>query len=698
MIIKEIVLNNFRIYGGYNPIDLAPDGDKNIIIVSGKNGYGKTTFLMSLVWCLYGKQMQKVDEMYQKEIKDEKNYGSYIANSLNLDSRQNGEARFSVSVTFAEIEDPDIDAKEICVERYFDQENGEDLIIRFDGREHNEWKYLNKKERTDYEEHFIREHILPLEVAKFFFFDAEKIVAFAQSDSEELGRELSNAYSQVLGIQKYVNLREDLDKMRSEYRKSSATGEERRNYDRLDQQIEEDNRRLTQLNLKLDAAIQNIDRIKGECEKTQTLIVQNGSFITEDELNQLRETESQYNTIMQATKDSIKDLYNFIPFGLAGGLFAELIEQVQKEVRFKQQSQRFDAVEDKANAVLSDLDNERLKANFFIDYQVRSFYEKSIIELIKKHFGSSEDGEDFEEFALLHNISEVQMSSMLAAVSQVKDVKERFVRIYNEYNNNKASLENISQQVREAEAAGESPILTQLRAAKKKLDSDYEKAMEERFHTLDEIEAVKEEIKADKQNLETLGKKIKLSNDVQKYDDELSRLISILDNFILLYKSKKIESLKHRIAAKLKSFMHKTDLIEDVDIFTIGEGIAIVLKDGNNRIIDQSTLSMGEKQLFSSAILGSLVEETSYRFPVFIDSPLQKLDLNHSTNILTKFYPSVSSQVVMFPLLHKELTPQEYELIKDKVSKIYLIENHQKKSQFKELEEKDELFINPLGM
>lgn len=61
MIIKEIELNNFRIYKGVNTIDLTPDGDRNIIIVSGNNGFGKTTFLMSLVWCLYGRQMDKVD-------------------------------------------------------------------------------------------------------------------------------------------------------------------------------------------------------------------------------------------------------------------------------------------------------------------------------------------------------------------------------------------------------------------------------------------------------------------------------------------------------------------------------------------------------------------------------------------------------------------------------------------------------------
>ena len=63
MYIKEIELNNFRIYKGKNIIDISPDGDKNIIVISGKNGFGKTTFLMSLVWCLYGRQMEKVHPM-----------------------------------------------------------------------------------------------------------------------------------------------------------------------------------------------------------------------------------------------------------------------------------------------------------------------------------------------------------------------------------------------------------------------------------------------------------------------------------------------------------------------------------------------------------------------------------------------------------------------------------------------------------
>ena len=47
MVIKSIELENFRIYKDYSKIELATVDGKNIYIISGKNGFGKTTFLMS---------------------------------------------------------------------------------------------------------------------------------------------------------------------------------------------------------------------------------------------------------------------------------------------------------------------------------------------------------------------------------------------------------------------------------------------------------------------------------------------------------------------------------------------------------------------------------------------------------------------------------------------------------------------------
>ena len=101
---------------------------------------------------------------------------------------------------------------------------------------------------------------------------------------------------------------------------------------------------------------------------------------------------------------------------------------------------------------------------------------------------------------------------------------------------------------------------------------------------------------------------------------------------------------------------------------------------------------MGERQMFASALLGALVDETEIEFPVFIDSPMQKFDTSHTRNILTQFYPNVSKQVILFPLLMKDLTEDEYRLIQPIVSKAYLIDNQKNGSRFLPIQP-DQIFM-----
>lgn len=128
--------------------------------------------------------------------------------------------------------------------------------------------------------------------------------------------------------------------------------------------------------------------------------------------------------------------------------------------------------------------------------------------------------------------------------------------------------------------------------------------------------------------------------------------------------------------------MHKEDFIGSVEVVISGENMDIELYNKDCMRINKESLSKGEQQLYATSILKALVDESGIEFPVFIDSPLQKFDKSHAAKIITEFYPQISKQVVLFPLLHKELTEQEFNIMKPLVNATYIIKNDKSHSYF----------------
>src|SRR4051812_27059502 len=83
MFIEKIEIKNFRVYKGTNELHLSTKTRQNVSVISGNNGFGKTSFLTSLVWCLYGKLMSDVDERYRQEIYDSGGYKRYCEKLMN---------------------------------------------------------------------------------------------------------------------------------------------------------------------------------------------------------------------------------------------------------------------------------------------------------------------------------------------------------------------------------------------------------------------------------------------------------------------------------------------------------------------------------------------------------------------------------------------------------------------------------------
>lgn len=166
-------------------------------------------------------------------------------------------------------------------------------------------------------------------------------------------------------------------------------------------------------------------------------------------------------------------------------------------------------------------------------------------------------------------------------------------------------------------------------------------------------------------------------------DAVLTRNIQNLKEFITRFKAKKKESLEAQILYGLNKFMHKKDFVTKVEVELIGDDIDIILRDGRNEEIRKETLSKGEQQMYATALLRGLVEESDIQFPVFIDSPMQKFDEQHAENIIKFFYPHIADQVVIFPLMNKELTEKEYQILSKNIAQTYIIHNvHQDKSEF----------------
>ncbi len=676
MYIKEVELNNFRIYKGVNRISLTPQEGKNIIIVSGQNGFGKTTFLMSLVWCLYGKNMEQVDTMYKKEIENKGNYTKYITDSMNRKSAEEGETEFSVTISFSEVNVQNV-LCDVVVKRSYNiyTATSDKVEVLISGQPQELIENLSQDNQKG-EEIFIREFILPIAIAKFFFFDAEKITSLAEITQKEQRRELSRAYSEVLGIQKYETLKDNLEDKLDEYRKKSAKNEDKQKLNQLEADIKNVELEIENCEIKINDLTEEIRSQKYESDDISLKLVKAGDTMSLEELLNLRDEKNKLEEQKSKLQEQLKETFDFIPFALAGETLANMVEQIENERLLSEQKYKQDDVKEKFTKIRQEIESEKQKLNFVPDIKTADFYIKQFEKLVKKYFYSDIQEID-ENMKILHDFSDSQTNEVNQLIVGIKNnFQVKFKSLNNEYSYVKNQIDSINRKIRDAEKNAQDLHISDLRDKKEVLDGQISEKEREIGSLNQKIDDWREALKKHRQDQTAIRKQIDDSAQYSEKEQKTKQLIKTLEEFILKFKQQKKESLQTKMLNSLQRLLHKKDFVQqvDVDILT-SEDIDIVLYGENNREIDKSGLSMGERQLYASALLSSLVSESEIDFPVFIDSPMQKFDNQHAENIIKHFYPNVAKQVVIFPLLHKELTENEYNLLQSNVCRTFLINN-----------------------
>src|SRR5690606_2282301 len=273
----------------------------------------------------------------------------------------------------------------------------------------------------------------------------------------------------------------------------------------------------------------------------------------------------------------------------------------------------------------------------------------------------------------------------------ISTYKIEFEHLADDYKKNKQILDRTARNISNMQAKESDNVIKNIRKQK----NEYERniaTLESKIRQLHEEKgALNKELAVINRKVSELSKRVSIDDSDSKKDKIAEQLISELNTFLVSLKKERKSALENRIKTILNNLMHKTDFISNVDVIINDDIIDINLFDADGNLINKEMLSKGEQQLYATSLLKAFVEESEIKFPVIIDSPLQKFDKSHANKIITEFYPTVSEQVILFPLLHKELSNNEFDTMKPYINAVYVLKNKNSYSYIEKLDNINDL-------
>ena len=696
MIIKSITLGNYRLYEGKNIIKFKQDDDKPIFLISGENGFGKTTFLHSLIWCLYGRLITEVEAEVRKDIANS-GYNSFLRNNLNnnvrakldaLDdskkdsikrrgySSDNEELKrittYYVAIEFEDVVIPSLPCTSLKVVRSYDMvTEKENVDILIDG-------VRNELTTTIGSEVFINDFILNKDIARFFFFDSEQIVALAETNTSTEKRRLCSAYNEVLGVRKYEDLKKNLENVRLRFRKKSSDVASREKLVSMLNKQEELEKQVGNKRQDLSNLESELLQLRGEDEAIQLQLMREGNDATSAEIARIEKLIEATKQKDEEYKHQLRQFIDYAPFAITGKLFKDTRDQIEYD--FKLREAKNDQLS--RNLVVSQITSDLM---LMFEHSTISSPEKSELIMQVQDVLDKYKHEVTDENVLLP-VSEQDYEEFLSIYNNLTTTyKSEFEHLADDYKKNKLVLERNSRRLSNIHSKEKDELIKSIRAKKNQIEKAIVQKDAEIRQMHESIGEMSQELATISRQVSELSKKVSLDDSDAQKDAVAEQLIDELSTFLISLKQEKKYSLERRVKTTLNTLMHKEDFIGRVEVVIDGEDMDINLYSVDGKVINKDSLSKGEQQLYATSILKALVDESGIQCPVFIDSPLQKFDKSHATKIITEFYPQISKQVVLFPLLYKELTAEEYNVMKPLVKTTFLIKNDVTHSFFEEV-------------
>ena len=646
MHLTKVTLKNYGVYRDKVEFDLTTTPEKPVILIGGTNGAGKTTLFESILLGFYG-------QSYFDKKTTRKEYEKFLGNKVHryLGTASAADST-SIVVDFKFYHNGEVD--DYTVDRTWYDDDGrftEQLKIKKNN------KRLDAVEESQWQS-FIEE-LIPKGIAKLFFFDGEKIVKMTEDENEEI--EIKSSFDSLLGLDVVEQLHSDLRVhiMRNMKGDSKSINTEYEKFLDEKEEIVEDLERLEgriiEKTKKQDDLAPEIKEIEARMSKI------GGGFASKRE--DLRIEKASLETNGTVLENEIKSLLSgSMPFCLIPKQIKSLEAQIKKDSEITKKQFEKEILDGKLNQVLAILDQKTLWKGIPDESKLKDTLNLKISNIFNSKKSLKKDTENLFNFSLLESTNILNLLENLTSnISKLDKGSKEFDKISDKLNQIETALSNAPND----DEIG--PLISNLNNLHKEqgmIINEIEH-LERKITTQNTYLKIKNSkirnIVADQYKDKNAGTQARLATEVQK----------VLDEYILKLKEKKLQLLEVYLLEELQRLLHKENLITKVTIDK--ESFEITLYDKDENAIPKDLLSKGEQQMFATGVLLALAKTSGKPLPFMIDTPLARLDVSHRDNMIEKFFPYASHQVVIFST-DSEISEKYYQQLLPYLSRSYAME------------------------
>ena len=151
----------------------------------------------------------------------------------------------------------------------------------------------------------------------------------------------------------------------------------------------------------------------------------------------------------------------------------------------------------------------------------------------------------------------------------------------------------------------------------------------------------------------------------------LARTQETMKQFLRRATASKIDRLSELVGESFRFLLRKKSLVQRVQIDP--ESFAITLTGADGAVISKERLSEGEKQIFAISVLWGLSRAAGGRLPTIIDTPMARLDAEHRQQLVERYFPNASHQVVILST-DTEIEQSDFRTLRPSIARAYLLD------------------------